>query len=204
MVDSNSYELEDYIIMENNKFEIEDNGKSFMGHRSYKLRFIIGETTYEMVKDYQDIRLFFQKVNSEYPFLIFPYLYEKNEVSDDKNKREENIVYVMTLISKYKIIVNSEFFLSFKEKSSVNKIMMSRIINGKPCHLNISIMIHFWVKSTIQICFKHYLLVRKYMKSDNQNIGSLEKTINLYITKCNHIYSQFKESKNGYVINSFI
>ena len=56
MVDSNSYELEDYIIMENNKFEIEDNGKSFMGHRSYKLRFIIGETTYEMVKDYQDIR----------------------------------------------------------------------------------------------------------------------------------------------------
>ena len=49
----------------------------------------------------------------------------------------------MTLISKYKIIINSEFFLSFKEKSSVNKIMMSRIINGKPCHLNISIMIHF-------------------------------------------------------------
>ena len=53
----------DFKINENNKFDLADQGKSFIGSsRNYKLIFVIDNKTSSVKRTYSDIRIFYKKV----------------------------------------------------------------------------------------------------------------------------------------------
>ena len=107
------------------------------------LKFIIDKNTEGLDKItlsvnryYGDIRLFYKKLISEFPFLIFPYLYgKKKEKGVSVEERNENIKIVFSVIAKYKDIVSSDYFFSFMVENSENwKLLSSKYFKYNDFH----------------------------------------------------------------------
>ncbi len=120
-----------------NKFDMVDQGKSFIGSsRNYKLTFKINDKEVSFNKTYSDIRRFYKKVITEFPFLIFPHLYGKKE-NVSLEERNENIKYIFSQLVRYNDVVNSDFFLSYvDEKKVIFYCVFRKIIVGKHFRLN--------------------------------------------------------------------
>jgi len=128
----------EFQINNKNKFDLVDQGKSFLGSsRNYRLTFKINDKEVSLNKTYSDIRRFYKKVVTEFPFLIFPHLYGKKE-NVSLEERNDNIRYIFSQLVRFNDIVNSDFLLSYIEENKVLLYSIFRkIIVGKHFQLNI-------------------------------------------------------------------
>jgi hypothetical protein len=131
----------EFQINNKNKFDFVDQGKSFLGSsRNYRLTFKINDKEVSLNKTYSDIRRFYKKVVTEFPFLIFPHLYGKKE-NVSLEERNDNIRYIFSQLVRFNDIVNSDFLLSYIEENKVLLYSIFRkIIVGKHFQLNIFAM----------------------------------------------------------------